>query len=202
MDYRTYPILETPPDRSAPIRHRFIRDADLLDTGIGPIFTDLRGDHPWLARQFDWTFDSATEVADFEAFLTPLQGRYGAFWIPTWDTAAEIVSLVSASLTIRDIGYRDVYVRDGVPHPMRRDIAFVMRDGSIHANRIQAAAAGVADDTEMWTLESAPGINLADVRLLTWLLFARLDSDVVEIAWETTQHAAISLPVAALPSPD
>lgn len=150
---------------------------------------------PALLVPYKETFTSRAEVSNWLGFLDRRQGRRVPFWMPTWEddfTPLVIHNGFSGSIDYDANGYADmINVADG-----RKDLAIIyLQDGQVYSAGHQqcvriTAATNNGDGTETIDCplnfvydEDRPGVKLSFLR------YCRLESDSVEIAWETTTAA-------------
>lgn len=118
-----------------------------------------------------------TGKANFFGWLAVRSGQSTPLWIPSYENDLQAVSKSGSTLTIESIGYSQHYNL----HSARRDVCFILNDGSFTCRRITDAVDN-GDGTETLTFDdSVP--TLTDVDRVSWLKYCRLNGDEVEFEW-------------------
>lgn len=178
--YRDKPVLEWRPDEPDNPRSSYARQIEELDEGTGPVaYADLP-DMPFRGQENDWLIQGREQQAAFRALLYTLSGRFGSLWVPSWNADLQLASSIGSAettMTVEWCGYT-VFGRKQVN---RRDIRIELLDGTVLYRRITDSAE--AGETEVLTIDSAPGaaITPGSVRVISFLSYAQMASDAVEI---------------------
>jgi hypothetical protein len=150
---------------------------------------------PALLVPYKETFANRAAISDWWGFLDRRQGRRVPFWLPTWEHDFEPITIhngFSGSIDYDANGYASLI--DGADG--RKDLAIIyLQDGQVYSAGHQqytriTAATDNGDGTETINCpltfvydEDRPGVKISFLR------FCRLESDSIEIAWETTTAA-------------
>lgn len=200
MAYLGFDVLETMPSlgANADPTDTLTRTVARLDPGPGAVHVIAKADVPVLAREFAWLLESRAAITSFRNFLAARQGKLVPFWMPSWDAdfgLAAAATALDAEITVYACGYTAfVSTTDA-----RRYLALMPGDGSVITRKITAAVDN-GDGTETLTLDSAIGAALDPAAaMVSYLLLMRLDTDDVEIAWESQTVATCRVPLLEVP---
>ncbi len=179
--YRDKPVLEWRPDEPDDPRSSYSRELNELDEGTGPVVMSDLPDMPFRSQENDWLIGDREQHTAFRSLLYMLSGRFGAMWVPSWNADLKLVSSIASGateMTVEWCGYT-VFGREQVN---RKDIRIELFDGTVLYRRITDSSE--SGETEVLTIDSAPGqaIAPAAVRVISFLTYAQLASDAVEIS--------------------
>ncbi len=191
--YRGTDVLVRRPNRIEDITAEYLRLVDVFDNDTGlPVVADIPN-RPYVVRSHQYLLRDRDDIAAMRAWLYARAGRQVPFWMPTWERNFEIVSPVAidaVSLLIGSQGFA-TYFQD---LPGRQDIALLHRDGTWYFRHITAFeyAGGVL---ERIVIDEALGraCQPSDFALCCFLERVRLDSDAVELFFETDSIARLTL---------
>jgi hypothetical protein len=173
-------------DYSEPVDIELLRDADLVDfeTGIFHQRTDAPGTEG--LRSYRMLLDGREAISRFLGWWYYRTGRTVPFWMPSFQSDFDAVSLVGSTLTVSGHLYTDYYnLADA-----RKDLVFVYNDDTIAYRRITAASKSGANDA--LTLSGGSGtLSLSNLRYICFLKLGILGADLLEIAWETDSVARV-----------
>jgi hypothetical protein len=139
-------------------------------------------------------------VTALRAFLLARFGQLVPFWVPTWDQ--DLVMAIDAPSGSSTITIKSVfYTRFLFPDNARRYLALIPTSGA-GPNQYVAITGSVdnGDGTESLTLAAELGADvMAANTMVSFLTFARLDSDELAISWITTEYAEAVVAIQELP---
>lgn len=190
--YRSLPVMTTRPHEPDVPEETWSRVVEDLDNGAAPpVVDDLTG-YPDLVRPMRWLVGSRAEVKALRRWIHARAGRAVPFWLPTWREDLEQTQTLAAlgtQLTIRHVEF----ARFVAGRPARRDLMIVHANGTTFYRRI-VSSSEINDGEEGLTLDASLGViaNPGDLRI-SFVDLVRLDSDTVEIVWETDQVASVSV---------
>jgi hypothetical protein len=167
------------------------------DTGI---FTYLAPTTtPVPTRTFQWFLNGRTAIAQFKGFLANRQGRYVAFWAPTWrqDLALALpVASTDTTITIKSCGYSEYVFPSSTA---RQFLALIGPDYTVTPAQVTASVDN-GDGTETLKLSAVSGATLdTTTSLVSFLTAVRLASDAITIEYPTSQFASVSTPLDEVP---
>lgn len=185
--YRGYPVLERQPNWRDVVSAEFQRLLGVLDNQTGVVGVDDHLGRPVAMQDYLWTLQGRAAIAELRAWLHARAGRLNGLWVPTWRMDLTLEEPILASQPVMTIARIDA-ARFNRQQPGRRDMVIRLRDGSRLYRRIIAAVA-VDETTEQLILEANMGVDLdpADVVMISWLQFCRLEADRIEFAWHSTE---------------
>lgn len=178
--YRGYDVLEMPSNWMQDLTLDYQRKIQVIDFGVGGIYRDDESSLPVFVQSHAWTLDNRQKITDFRKFLYSRRGRFKALWIPTFMPDLTFVALSSTALDITNIDYTPLYNQA----INRRDIRIELTNGNVYYRRIVASAV-ISGTVERLTLDSVLGVSVTanDVEKISFMMFGRLDTDAVELAW-------------------
>lgn len=190
--YRGLRVMTTKPHEPEVPEDTWGRVVEVLDNGAAaPVVDDLTR-YPDLVRPMRWLVGSRAEVKALRSWVHARAGRAVPFWLPTWREDLEQTQTLAAAgtqLTIRHVEF----ARFVAGNPIRRDLMIRHANGATFYRRVLSAAE-INDGEEGLTLDGSLGVlaNPGDLQI-SFLDLVRLDSDTVEIVWETDQVASVSV---------
>lgn len=188
--YRDYPILTTASNWSQDITTDYQRKMQIVDFGVGGIYRDDESSLPVFIQSHHFVLDSRQKITDFRKFLYSRRGRLNALWIPTFMPDLTFVAFSSVYLDVVNIDYTTLYNQS----INRRDIRIELTNGNIYYRRIVASTV-ISGTVERLTLDSVLGVSLtaADVEKISFMMFGRLDTDAIELAWSYGDYVDVKL---------
>ena len=189
-EYRDYPVLTTPSNWSQDLTLDYQRKMQIVDFGVGGIYRDDESSLPVFIQSHHFVLDSRQKITDFRKFLYSRRGRLNALWIPTFMPDLTFVALSSVYLDVVNIDYTTLYNQS----INRRDIRIEMTNGNVYYRRIVASTV-ISGTVERLTLDSVLGVSLtaADVEKISFMMFGRLDTDAIELAWSYGDYVDVKL---------
>lgn len=183
--YRGRPVLEQRPDLDQSPTAEFGRQLVVIDGDIGPVAIDDFTGRAWPVQSHAWQTWGRTEQANLRSLLYWLQGRASALWLPSWADDLELIEPALATSGGIVVTWAGVS-RFGRAQPGRRHLRIELLNGQVlyrqlvHATELDA-------QREFLQLDVPHGIALqpAAIRLISWMVLARLSSDTVELSHET-----------------
>jgi len=197
------PVYLEEPNRARAAPAGYTRDAERLDSQIGLVLIDDPDGDPIHRHDWQYLFGDRAEIDGFIGWLLARAGRANAFRYPTWSSDLRVVQPINpgdTSLVIEPLDWSRWY--DGRAN---RDVVAVQsRAGTWHFAAITSAAIGGSVETLSLDRElvaaGGTAIQPADVRRACWLERVRLDTDRVELAWQTATVADATLQLAGTES--
>lgn len=155
---------------------------DLLDYDLGPI--SYRA--PWINSEYQSAYYKLCtipqEMQDFKNFLYRRQGKFRAFWQPTFDLNFRVTQtgIITNSLTF----YTDNYL-DYTP---RLNIAIKTADGIWHPFVLSELTPVLTNQVAV-VLNGSLGYDASEITNICYLGLNRLDTDSIEIDWNGNGEA-------------
>ncbi|MBH1720952.1 hypothetical protein I5V24_10745 [Stenotrophomonas maltophilia] len=183
--YRGRPVLEQRPDLDQAQTAEFGRQLVVIDGDIGPVAVDDITGKAWPLQSHAWQTWGRAEQASLRSLLYWLQGRAAALWVPSW---ADDLQLVEPALTTSSgivVAWAGV-ARFGRAQAGRRHLRIELFNGQVLYRQV-VQATELDPEREQLQLDAPHGIALQPgaIRLISWLVLARLSSDTVELSHET-----------------
>ncbi|HDS1127156.1 TPA: hypothetical protein QDZ99_004020 [Stenotrophomonas maltophilia] len=183
--YRDRPVLEQRPDLDQAQTAEFGRQLVVIDGDIGPVAVDDITGKAWPLQSHAWQTWGRTEQANLRSLLYWLQGRAAALWVPSW---ADDLELVEPALTTSSgivVAWAGV-ARFGRAQAGRRHLRIELFSGQVLYRQL-IEATELDPQREFLQLDVPHGIALqpSAIRLISWMVLARLSSDTVELSHET-----------------
>ncbi len=172
-----------------------------LDNKTGAQSIVEHTDHPLLVeRPVGLLLKDRAAITEFRKFLGDRRGRQVAFWRPTWNRDFEAVTGVTSGLATITV-QRNYYTRFIPANTARKDIVIVKTDGTMVFARILSAQESGGNDVLTMTTNWGSTINLADIFMICYLNFVRLDSDDTQLHWHTNTVVTTEIPLHVLAAP-
>lgn len=183
--YRSQPVLEHEPNWRDGVEFNYRRQLDVFDAMVGAQHVvDLSAcAEPALDKT--WTAFGRTEIDALRKFLYSRAGRHKGVWLPTFTPDIVPIAAIASSSVAWHVQACGL-ARHASGATNRRDIRIELTSGTVYYRRV--VSAGTIDaSTEAITIDSALGVTVeaADVYRISWMSFARLDSDDVELEWSS-----------------
>ncbi|WP_414604340.1 hypothetical protein [Stenotrophomonas sp. AR029] len=183
--YRGRPVLEQRPDLDQAQTAEFGRQLVVIDGDIGPVTIDDISGKAWPLQSHAWQTWGRSEQASLRGLLYWLQGRASALWVPSW---ADDLELVEPSLSTSSgivVAWAGV-ARFGRAQAGRRHLRIELSSGQVLYRQLTQATE-LDPQREFLQLDVPHGVALqpGTVRLISWMVLARLSSDTVELSHET-----------------
>ncbi len=195
VQYRGYDTLLHYPNRVEDVTVEYQRLTDVLDYQTGtPIVTDAPN-RPFIVRQYEFLLVDRSDITTMRRWLLARGGRQVPVWVPTWERGVEVVAAFTSDATeilVESRGFSTYYAA----MPGRQDIAFLHNDGSWTLRQISAFeyVDGVVERMRLNASLGRAGMA-EDFKIVCFLELARLDSDAIEIFFETDKIARVSIPL-------
>ncbi|HDS1128086.1 TPA: hypothetical protein QDZ99_001935 [Stenotrophomonas maltophilia] len=183
--YRGRPVLEQRPDLDQVQTAEFGRQLVVIDGDIGVVAVDDISGKAWPLQSHAWQTWGRSEQANLRSLLYWLQGRAAALWLPSW---ADDLQLVEPALNTSSgivVAWAGV-ARFGRAQPGRRHLRIELFNGQVLYRQL-VEATELDPQREFLQLDVPHGIALQPtaIRLISWMVLARLSSDTVELSHET-----------------
>jgi hypothetical protein len=147
---------------------------DILDQSLGVIARRT----PWSNARYSTPLysllKSKQEIYEYRTFLSRCQGKFRAFWMPSFEFNMSVMSVgtVSNTVLIKPDSYLD--------YAPRTHIAIKTNDGTYHTNTITASSV-VAGGLIQLTLTTALNIDASTIQKISYLGLYRLDTDSIDL---------------------
>lgn len=177
------------------MNERIVRAVTEVDNGSGPVVVLPDFDYATHAQNVTFQSQDRAQQWQFRQWLHSLRGQQRGFWLPSWNKDLELVENIVSGATqfrIKAIGYPDFLTVS--------DVAFVLHDDSLVTARVLTGAAST-DGTELLDVETpfAGDIDVADVQMLCFMSYIRLNADRVTIDHEGARFMRVSIPAITTP---
>lgn len=200
VEYMNYPVLELIPNWAGGRRRTFGRKMGIFDPDTGPKVWDAQGDEARVTDGFSWFLNGRDVIYWFKTWLYARRGKQSPVWLPSWGsdmTLTEALTPSSVNMQIRGTwGSRFFRSEPGVYHHFRLQT----RAGNIFYRSIlsvtEAPVPGDSlvsfanpDGTDSFGIDIAP----ADVELISFLRLCSINSDSIDLSWQTLRFATCNL---------
>ncbi len=178
------------PDRSENIAVKYQRKAKLIDYQIGTFIVDDIPQRPFAQRAYSYLYGDRADILIFKQWLAYRTGSLVPFLMPTWEenfTVAETINATDTQITVEYGGYT-VFMNQLTG---REKVGFLHNNGTWYFFDILGFSIGTLAGTELMTISSSFGFicQPTDFQMICYLELVRLDSDRIEISWETNTIA-------------
>lgn len=198
IQYRGYDTLLQHPNRVEDVSIDYQRIVDVFDVETGtPAVIDIPN-RPFIVRRHQYLLADRARLTAMRGWLAARAGRQVPFWVPTWERGLEVAQpfkLDATEILVQSRGFSTYYQA----MPGRQDVAFLHNDGTWTLRRITAFEF-VDGVVERMRIDAALGRACApsDFRIVCFLELARLESDAVEIFFETDRVVRVTLPIRSI----
>jgi len=197
--YLGFTVLDlTEPDRADGTRDEFERRIYELNSQTGIRSVDVPSPADTVVREFQWASLSRAEVKVLRSFIDARNGRGIAFWLLGWE---HDLRFLPGSESFENPIFIDIvgYTANVFPiGSQRRHLA--VRDRTTNAVYFRKVLSALVTATEeQLTLDSSMPAFDTDFATISFLRFARLDTDEPRIEWSGGQYARCALPIRELP---
>lgn len=198
IQYRGYDTLLQPPNRAEDVSVDYQRLVDVFDHDTGaPAVIDIPN-RPFIVRRHQYLLPDRARLTAMRGWLAAHAGRQVPFWIPTWERGLEVAqpfTLDATGILVQARGFSTYYQS----MPGRQDVALLHNDGTWFLRRITAFEF-VDGNLERMRIDAALGVACvpSDFRIVCFLELARLESDAVEIFFETDQITRVTLAIRSI----
>lgn len=197
VTYRSYPVLTVQPSIGGSLGERVLHEAEEVDNGVGPVSVFKQLNYVTSKAYMAWDCLTVQQLWELRKWLYAARGRQRGFWRPTWGIDLQLLSPVSAAdttMTVAAIGFSGRMVD--------RDIMVRLLSGTTIYRRVTSAEPGLAG-TELLHLETPLGQAVAPsaVDRISFMNFARLDADRVEIRHRVARGSSVQVPITEVPQP-
>ena len=171
------------------VRHRD-RNQLLGLPGQRTVPEDDLAELPVYRQTYDTLLTTRAAIAAWRGWLHARQGRSAAIYVPTYSMDIEQAASYSAASTTLTVTSLDAVNRYQLDHG-RSDVAIYHRPTATWFYRQVTNVAAGGAGMEVLTLNAALGISAAvgELSPICWLMLSRLESDAVEIDWQTAAAA-------------
>ncbi len=195
--YRSHPVLTVQPMATGSLGERVLHESDTVDNGTGPVSVFRQLNYVTSKAYMAWDCLTVQELWELRRWLYAAAGRRVGFWRPTWGHDLSLLSPAtsgSTSITVADVGFSG--------RMTDRDLAIRLTDGTTLYRRATQAQAGLAG-TEVVQLDAALGVTItpSSVDRISFMNFARLDADRLEIRHRVARGASVQAPIVEVPQP-
>lgn len=191
--YRTFPVWLGALRLAEAIENRIGRKQSVFDYETGGRSVIATGANPRGSFPAASVNMNREEIAAFYGFLEQRAGKLNPCWFPSWANDARLIATAGSaadSITIAGNRFSNVYAAAPEAGKNRRDLMIRWKTGEMFFVRVESAEA-INEFSENLFL-SAPLPRLLSpetVDRISFLRFARLEADTIELAKETTNFS-------------
>jgi hypothetical protein len=189
--WQGYAVLDERPDYSEDQASTWSRTLEVLDSLTGMMMVDDTTGFPVIRRTYAWVLNGRQAIDRWKKWAAARAGRLTALWLPSFMDDMEIVQDVQStdtSITVRNA----LNARYGVGMPNRTAIRIETTSGQVFHRRITSMTETAAGNEQL-VMDSSLGVlvPVSSIRRAMWISLVRLESDAVEIHYETDSIARI-----------
>lgn len=191
--YKGFPVYHKKADFNNNNTVDFFNPQRRLDNQTGIFKIDSRFPTAKVRTSLKVLAGSKKEISELIGFFYYQAGKLNPCWIPSYSEDIQLVqggTDTSNTLIMKPIGY-STYIRS---FPQRKDLMFIKTDGTVFFRRITGSSLN-SDGTETISIDQAMGFTFtpSDFNLICFIRFCRLDSDVLELEYVTSDIASTTL---------
>jgi hypothetical protein len=189
--WQGYAVLDERPDYSEDQDSTWSRTLEVLDSLTGMTMVDDTTGFPVIRRTYAWALNGRQAIDRWKKWAAARAGRLKALWLPSFMDDIEIIQDIQPSetaVTVRNV----LNARYCVDMPNRAAIRIETMSGQVFHRRVTGIAE-IGADAEQIAMDSSLGVlvPVSSIRRAMWMGLARLDSDAIEIHYETDSIARI-----------
>lgn len=193
--FQSYAVMDWRPDRVDDVSEDWSRTLELLDALAGMVAVHDVTRAPVITRTLRWLIVGRAAIDAIKRWLAARAGSLVPFWLPSWSadlTPTQPIGSGDSSIRVAATGSA-LYVG---AHPLRAAVRLETTAGAVYHRRVTGVSQ-VDASTEAVSIDAPLGVTLqiADVRALYWMSLARLDTDAVELRYETDSIAVMQATV-------
>ena len=189
--WQGYAVLDERPDFSKDAEEDWTRTLEILDNLTGIVVAEDTTGLPVIRRTYGWIIQGRQAIHRWKRWAAARAGRVNPLWLPSFMESVDIVQNIQQSDTailVRNA----LHARYAADLPHRAALRIETTAGQVYHRRVTAAAE-IDADREQLSLDAALGtaVPVSSIRRALWMGLARLESDALEIHYETDNLARI-----------
>lgn len=189
--WQGYAVLDERPDYSEDQPSTWSRTVEVLDSLTGIMMVDDTTGFPVIRRTYAWVLNGRQDIDRWKKWASARAGRLKALWLPSFMDDLEVIQNIQptdTSITVRNA----LNARYGVSMPNRTAIRIETTSGQVFHRRITGMTETTSGDEQL-VMDSSLGVSVPVSSILRamWMSLVRLESDAVEIHYETDSIARI-----------
>jgi hypothetical protein len=158
------------------------RIGTMIDSKTGRAKSRLNSILPNYKKRFEFVL-TGSECETARTWMeTYFQGKWKAFWMPSWISDFPIDSVISSGATSFTTHGIARYSRWALAHGRRTVVAILPNGSMAYAN--VTSITGTAYGQETVNILSSFGVTIPVNSLMCWLMWGRCDQDDFEIEWQ------------------
>jgi hypothetical protein len=178
--YKGFKVLEDILDWSQGVETEFSYKTQTYDIQTNAPMIDIESNTPSITQQAHWFLNGNAKVSAFLKVIHYAKGRCIPFWMPSGSVDLIPTNVTGNQLVTYDSGYTRFIAADDTS---RKHIRVQKTNGQVLYRKITAATAS-AGNTETFTLDTALGIPVSQIKMISFMSLARFDNDRVELAYK------------------
>lgn len=190
--YKGHPVLLDKPNEVEALSEDWLRPLLEFDPEtVNPVVDDPTG-YTTIVRRMDQVMTSRKARANFRKWLYARAGSWKPFWIPSWNEDFKLFSTLLSNATMLTVDF--AFYERFVPATPMRDALMIELINGTRIFRDILSISELSETRERVFIDSPVGFNILpqEVRRISYLNLARLDSDTVEIFHETDTISRVS----------
>jgi hypothetical protein len=199
--YRSAPLFAVEPNWISEPSTEHRRSVEVF-AGMGSETSECRETEPRRALKALWTGLDRDGVWDLVEFFNDRRGRARGFWFPSWSSDLTVTTAILAGDTHLHVSADADYETSWLPETTVGRHLFIAWPDETHVCRKVASVTG---GTQL-NLDAAVGKACAATDLgrlrVSFLLFARFDSDEIEVGYDTETVGDVELAMTTLSGED
>lgn len=182
-------VFETPSNEDGR-QVSFARAVEPIDFDTGIFIDDKHSLASRVAYDFQWTLGNRDDIAALLGWFQRRRGKAVPFWWETYARDLPVAANITSGATTIDVTVPESFAFStlwgATPPATRQAIVIRLKTGVLYYRTISAIAS-VNATTDRLTINAALGanVNVSQIDRVGWLLHTRLESDSVEIRWES-----------------
>lgn len=195
--YRGAPVVSERSNWDDDIEATYRRKISTLDYDIALPIVDDESGIANVVQRHRWLLTDRASIAVKKSLLQYLSGKWKSIWLPTWADDLISVDTIQTAQTYIDVEHNNYSLHYSVA-PNRRDIRIELFSGAVYYRHINSVTE-LSSTVERLALNSSLGVTVpvSNIRQISFMALARLDSDAIELAYWQGDTAEISVKLSA-----
>lgn len=200
VEYMNYPVLTVMPNWASARGRTFGRKMGIFDTDTGGKVWDQQGDESRVTESFSWFLHGRDMVYWFKTWLYARKGKQAPVWVPSWGadmTLADTITPSAVNMLIQGSWGSEFFRNEpGVYHHFR----LVTKSGQYFYRKILSIAESGTPGQDLLSFSNPDGVDSlgitiepSQVELISFLRLCSINSDSVQLAWQTLDLAICNL---------
>ncbi len=190
--HKSLPVFDLQPNWASPTGDTFSKDAQYSDFKTGVIWKGLEADQGSTTQKGTFLITGKANIEKLRWWFYSREGKRVPVWVPSWQndlTPSRDLPSANTELYVERASINSHYGGIG-----RREVRIQHRNGVAYYRSVSNLQP-ISADEEVLTISSVLGVDspLGTIAQISFMTYARLVSDAMEIQWLTPETANVTL---------